>query len=126
MLPLQAEGPFQARLSEGTQAVFSVSPAERISTSNRFSLLGHNCLPDSGHDPGPIAAAPIAVTSSFQLTSVASQDRLRATTKASNGGRRPLCPPLESHEAVAAVEPLAKARSPTAPPSSALIKLRGF
>src|SRR6185437_11227687 len=53
------------------KAVFSVSPAEKILTSNRFSLLGHQNFPDSGHDPGPFGAS-IATTTPHQLSSVAS------------------------------------------------------
>jgi hypothetical protein len=68
LLPLQAEGPQQAGLPE-RKVVFSVSPAEKIATSNRFSMLGHDDLPDSGHDPGPSVqaerdAAPILVQGS--------------------------------------------------------------
>ena len=55
------------------EAVFSVSPAEKIFTSNRFSLLGQKDLPDSGHDPGP-DPPPLL----HQLSSVASQDNATA------------------------------------------------
>ena len=111
-------------MSKGAQAVFSVSPAEKITTSNRFSLLGLDCLPDSGHDPGPLACGPTAVAPTFQLASVASQnDTAEKNFKVHDQrGRRLRAPP----KVVAAVEPLAEDRSPAAtPPSSALIKLRG-
>ena len=56
MLPLQAEGPLEARLPEGErggEAVFSVSPAEKITTSNRFSLLGQKTSPIPAMIPAP-------------------------------------------------------------------------
>ena len=63
LLPLQAEGPPEARLHgfgvvvgrAVGEVVFSVGPAEKIPTSNRFSLLGHDDdLPRFRPRPRPI------------------------------------------------------------------------
>jgi hypothetical protein len=131
MLPLQAEGPLEARLPEGERsgkAVFSVSPAEKITTSNRFSLLGHENHPDSGHDPGPSGAtAAQAATTPHRLASVASADVGEAPSHCSATFRAPKQRLQKEHQCiVAASEPSAKVPAAATPPSSALIRLAGF
>lgn len=104
------------------KVVFSVSPAEKIFTSNRFSLLGQKDLPDSGHDPGP-SPDPGPSTQLHQLSSVASPDTRTAAVGPRSASKRKvrsvspaapkLVPPAEVHQVAAT------------PRSGTLIKLAG-
>src|SRR4029079_7996323 len=97
-----------------------------IATSNRFSLLGHENLPDSGHDPGPSSRVSAAANQNHRLASVSSEDRDIDETPSKHSAIRSLSK-RDRHSIVAtSTRPIVEVPKSPTPPSRAIIKLPGY
>ena len=102
---------------------FSVGRTQKITTSNRFSVLGRPDLPDSGHDPGPPSSSSLAPSVPGAPAAPASVTVAAAVpSEAAPTSRKPKKQTKNLKSASAATSEVNQVTTT----SSALIKLSGF